>query len=244
MGEVLHASYSGYFPFCIRNGIPAGSENYYQFSTTLRDLMKIFWVVKEYEISVPGLAYTETVKMGEFFTNVSLVPDAEPPVIWYMPPFAREEDYVCFSERQFEFVSGDPQYAPGMGNLQVLPYLSYIRKSFGTNRLVEVSFITGAPGLTTPEGIARVDENFYPLFYSEIIKTPFPAQNNFWLRTLPTLFGPSSFYVDFFGLAQIPLNYVLDPAFSGFNGSNIILTAKSYWSYGGTWDETTGELLN
>ena len=49
MGKVLHASKSGYFPFCLP---PLQSEGLYHFTTaTLENAMRAFWILRSFSIT-------------------------------------------------------------------------------------------------------------------------------------------------------------------------------------------------
>jgi hypothetical protein len=49
MGKVLHASKSGYFPFCLQ---PFSSEGSFHFTTaTLENAMRAFWVLRSFSIT-------------------------------------------------------------------------------------------------------------------------------------------------------------------------------------------------
>lgn len=52
MGKVLHASYSGYFPFCIgtADSSKIGQYKPYPISMSLEDIMKAFWRVKTWRV--------------------------------------------------------------------------------------------------------------------------------------------------------------------------------------------------
>ena len=78
MGRVLHASYSGYFPFCINNPeiialyqeeIDQGNDpmDGLTFRGSLEQLMYMFWVVKTISVSFSGTDDTGS-SFAEFFT--------------------------------------------------------------------------------------------------------------------------------------------------------------------------------
>ena len=56
MGRVLHASYSGYFPFCISKDetIAVGPGTFYPIAMRLKDIMLAFWRVKTWKITDNG----------------------------------------------------------------------------------------------------------------------------------------------------------------------------------------------
>lgn len=69
MGRVLHASYSGYFPFCLEEFVPSPFiQNYYFNTYDLNVAMKTFWVYKkisfsgEFDVFDPNTLETRTEK--------------------------------------------------------------------------------------------------------------------------------------------------------------------------------------
>lgn len=95
MGRVLHASLSGYFPFCIIEATSpssVGAGTSYPVGMTLENAMRLYWIVKRYKITTPG---------GTAFSYSDFLP-------FSMSPPEREEDLICplFSGRtKYGFVS-------------------------------------------------------------------------------------------------------------------------------------------
>ena len=55
MGKVLHASKSGYFPFCISPNIEYPEEQ-----VSLIEAMKFYWRIKKYKFTMPSSSFTVT----------------------------------------------------------------------------------------------------------------------------------------------------------------------------------------
>jgi len=53
MGRVLHASYSGYFPFCLSEGDPnsVGAGTAYPLGMSLENAMTLYWRIKSYRLT-------------------------------------------------------------------------------------------------------------------------------------------------------------------------------------------------
>jgi hypothetical protein len=77
MGRVLHASYSGYFPFCIEEapepteeGSAIGSGTNYPLGMSLENAMKLYWRIKKIKLITPrasATALAESTKQSEEF---------------------------------------------------------------------------------------------------------------------------------------------------------------------------------
>lgn len=51
MGKILHASYSGYFPFCIVEDSNVGPETYYPVGLTIQKAMDLWWNIRSWQIA-------------------------------------------------------------------------------------------------------------------------------------------------------------------------------------------------
>jgi hypothetical protein len=97
MGKVLHASYSGYFPFCIidRDFVPTNSVggSFYPVGLTLDQVVALFWRVKKWT-----------------FADVFLGKSSPPFSLFGSPE--NEEGFVCASGFSYQDIFyGD--FAPG-----------------------------------------------------------------------------------------------------------------------------------
>ena len=52
MGKVLHASYSGWFPFCIASGGTTGQGTDYPLGLSLAKAMELYWKVKQWRVEL------------------------------------------------------------------------------------------------------------------------------------------------------------------------------------------------
>lgn len=70
MGKLLHASYSGYFPFCISSGgIPPQSYNTITDEIPLQDAMDIYWNIKSLSLNI-SINTSWTFKFYPFYPSL------------------------------------------------------------------------------------------------------------------------------------------------------------------------------
>ena len=88
MGKVLHASGSGYFPFCIQetDSITEG------FIGTLEQMMTIYWRVKKWKIAMSGVGL-----LNEFFSSREIPFNGIAYEMTRITPQQTEESIVCSS---------------------------------------------------------------------------------------------------------------------------------------------------
>lgn len=218
MGKVLHASYSGYFPFCTEQGTPSSSKEY--LSLTLLEAMTLFWRVKTWELKVNGeLNYTTgslekiTYDNEEFFeceaTGTSI---------------ATEEDFVCVQDADnFKFLTAgrlNQLYTFRDGDTISGSFRHYFDFSFTTldKRIITdgsnffVNFFSGLPS-----GVVTKDEDLFP--------------NN------TKIVG--SYSISFGGFTKS--GELLGPEGDNVSGNlSLQIRAKEYWPYGGTYNTETG----
>jgi hypothetical protein len=107
MGKVLHASKSGYFPFCLKNTTPY--EDWPEWSqetfigVPLETAMYWYWIVKTWLVSVPEISYSQNASSiyGDFLSSIPV-------------PIAKEEDIVCGYDF-LQLTGYDPDFDPGSG---------------------------------------------------------------------------------------------------------------------------------
>ena len=204
MGKVLHASFSGYFPTCIIDGIPTPSQDY--LSLTLEQAMALFWRVKTWEAKATGSFQDPSLSANIIFTSSSFA-DMTPSIT-----IEQEEDFVCKGNETFNF---DREGATAT-------------LDFGEGGEF---FVTG--NITFQHifsSIKRDGSTYYPKFYISFINA---------------LTSPSFFYSAKIGTYKITyLEYVIEGDLFGPNGSAgsalIEINAREYWSYGGTYNTSTG----
>jgi hypothetical protein len=206
MGEILHASYSGYFPTCIIEGTPTPTEQY--LSLTLEQAMALFWRVKTWRAKASGSFHDEVLEATIAYTSSSFV-DMTPNVI-----VDEEQNLVCYGNRTFYFErdatatitpdeSEDPYDGDGTINFQY--NFSSINKG-GSTYYPYVLFGSINSASSTDGGGAKIGT--YKITY---------------------------------------LNFEISGDLFGSDGSSgsasIQIDAKEYWSYGGTYDTSTGSRL-
>lgn len=208
MGNVLHASYSGYFPFCIEDGDSSqvGPGTFHPISIPIEDIIKIYWRIRK--INAAGPVFDPIGEADVQYFESDLFSLSTPNL---------EEEIVCNKYGAF----------------------------FSCSEIVVMGQIFDAINIEfcsislTDSHILRVGNLYYP----SIICSGTGATNNgntvyFGLSFLSpgwTQVGD----IDFFGYS-IPL--YKDPTTSElpYYGS---IYATQYWSYGETWDTTTGARL-
>jgi len=94
MGKVLHASGSGYFPFCLTRGVPpeTGRGTDYPISLSLTKYMSWWWKVKTWTLT-GNSSYVETAESGALInisTTIGLIQDE-----YYTSNIPSEENLVC-----------------------------------------------------------------------------------------------------------------------------------------------------
>lgn len=98
MGQVLHASYSGWFPFCLSPQEPPIFEDgstYYPLGLSVTDAMLFYWRISQYNLyaNKPSVSYNKTKQ------------------IYRSPAIATEEQLVC--ESAYTIIANDPDFDPG-----------------------------------------------------------------------------------------------------------------------------------
>lgn len=87
MGKVLHASYSGWFPFCVTesDGSNVGEGTEYPIAMSLNESMYLYWKVKSWQVNIT----LDTTTASFPFERRG---EGDP-----MPNPTKEEDLVCYS---------------------------------------------------------------------------------------------------------------------------------------------------
>lgn len=204
MGRVLHASYSGYFPFCIgtADSSKIGTFKPYPIAMELDDIMKAFWRVKKWKVN--GIILNNKVAVPTYLKNGIPIQITE------------EKDLVCADGFSFLVFEEDEEGYPD-------------RCEFFLDRLSE--------GYT----VIKQDNSFYPrLMFGFIYVKPGEdaetvSSEEDW-NTAPSI--ESSGTIDFMGYQITGFKVTGNGSYTG--GS---ITPEEYWSYGGTYDTSTGEPL-
>jgi hypothetical protein len=189
MGKVLHASDSGYFPFCIADGAPEDCP------WTLEKAMQTYWRVRTWTFSASGIV-RDNLDPGTFpFSST---------ITGITSELTLEEDLVC-GENIFSFFGG----------------LRY------------EAFIDFNGQVKTSGGLYDSGLNGFVLDYTtDPLEFAFNA--NF----------SSAFSISILG-ANIPISMVYSSSVGSFTviSGSATLTPTLWWSYGGTYDTSTGQRL-
>jgi hypothetical protein len=105
MGKVLHASKSGYFPFCLKNTTPY--EDWPEWSpetfigVPLKIAMYWYWIVKTWIVSVPEISYAGKAPSiyGSYLSSTAVT-------------ITKEEDIVCGYDF-LKLTGNNPNFDPG-----------------------------------------------------------------------------------------------------------------------------------
>lgn len=220
MGEVLYASQSGWFPFCLRNqntgaAIPP-DPRWFPSPIRLEDAMRWYWRVRKWKIQVSK-------DNGEFgiFTDTKFVehPNIGVSFLSQAAPIEREEDYVCKPISYLGLLAYNPDFDPGSGE-----------NDFGCR----IYFATDPDNVFNDWGIYRkpapeeqIDSKDYDFYYA-----------------LNFVYGEIGGVDLSAGTHTTSINYPDGPdeikmEFSEVNFIKIY--PERYWSYGGFYNEATGE---
>lgn len=215
MGKVYHASYSGYFPFCIKpleenpeyiarvieEGRPDAGEpgSEWPIGLTIEQVMKLFWRIKTIKMEAEGLSGTKNLT---YFKNTQTPSFTEP---------TTEEELVCMNYK------------------------------LSTVGLVENSNPDTIQAIIELEGAClRIENNirlYYPRIGIDSIQTL--SSNSSSTYTIPIYNYTQQGSYNLLGFGELPL-FTLS-----YNDGPYPFTIMphKYWSYGGTWDEDTGEAI-
>ncbi|NDC25737.1 MAG: hypothetical protein EBZ49_16625 [Proteobacteria bacterium] len=227
MGKVLHASYSGYFPFCLKEGQPpeTGIGTSYPISLPLNQYMSWWWKVKTWRLTGTSVG-NETANSGDnfnYWTTTSLNDDEQ-----WTSGIEKEESLICSSTRFIgDFTNnigfnGESLYQENGGTPSTIVFSNNWRLSFLSSDV----YLDG--------------KTIYPnMIVSGWFNSQFPGDQKVQEQVDPYSF----FYID--GI-QIPCYINWFPAWTPYGdwawtGSQIFnLDPLEYWSYGGTWNTSTG----
>jgi len=219
MGKVLHASKSGYFPRCLVD-TPALPRDSNYIIGGIGEVMTLFWRVRKWEISVIGTL----VKTGDEF-----IFSGTPNELFANPAVEKEEDLVCFNSQDKFYTLFESEIVP-WGTRNGQPFINignlFVGKGFPIDPY------------NTFEANAIVKNG-------DIYKLPFVWYiGGIPLLSDPLVFGwvPISTYTfDVLGVSTAPRT-LYGP--DGYSGSvTAVVSAKEYWSYGGTYNTSTGQPL-
>jgi len=221
MGKVLHASKSGYFPRCLVDspGLPR-NDNY--IIGGIAEVMTPFWRVRKWEISVSGSLSNEDEEATFIFNGIRHELSTTSPV-------EKEEDLVCFNSED-KFYVAFRSAAVQWGTLNDAPYNSF------ANLLVGAGYFSPPYNTFESNGIVKNGDIYKLPFFWGIQGIPLVSDtlDEGWVAV-----GTYTFEV--LGVSTTPRTLYGPSDFSGSVTS--IVSAKEYWSYGGTWNTSTGQPL-
>jgi len=229
MSKVLHASYSGYFPFCTQQGTPSSSKEY--LSLTLLEAMTLFWRVKIWEVKVTGqLNFTYQEAPEGRLQSITYPNDSFFECEARGTNIATEEDFVCVQDADnFVFAS--------------IGRLASVFSFYDDPDTIPNSFIQFFQfRFTTLDELIITDgSNFYVNFESSIpaaASVVTKDEERFPENT--KIVG--SYSISFGGFTKNGNLYGPADGDESVSGDLLLeIRAKEYWSYGGTYDTTTGE---
>jgi len=202
MGKVLHASGSGYFPFCIQESTSPACV------FPLETIMKIYWRVKRFQLTGSGIGT-------------------------YPPPF--EDITGTFNFNPVEI----PQtYANSEENL-------VCASGFSFNRSPDFGGIVLNQYTANKNNLNLFSLNFTASFSDDGIRNSLGGENGFNAFYGPYATTIPSTSLNIFGVnmpVYITIDGLPDDAYMG-GDLQLTLTPLEYWSYGGTWNTSTGEPL-
>jgi len=220
MGNVLHASGSGYFPFCIS---PITDPSY---QVPLVDAMDWWWRIKSYKVSAP--ASTVTVRDNESFDQpiyVTSFPQIDS-IFVPRPSTTLEEEIVCGPRRDnlsFQFAGTQTVDPPPQGSPP-----SY---SVSLNINYDVGLITEGNIAQQPYTLGIYRSTSMSGAYGILAGSTNAICGTLIVKTTKSL-------VQTFNI-QFPISET-----TLLSGTiNILIEPYEYWSYGGTYNTQTGAPL-
>ena len=217
MGKVLHASGSGYFPECIIEQEP--DPQLPCVATTLTEAMALTWRVRKWEAKVSGIIHDLSDGFSSAFNGAWRDSNSS-------SPFDKEEDIVCFG---------------GNSHTENIPFNVFVTTnnpdlepfSFEANlQFIHGNTFTGLP--PSDRKVYRVGDIYYP--YIDIRSFLIFASTYYYFAKLGT------YKITFAG------EEITGDIFSGYSANftgtmSVEIRAKEYWSYGGTYNTSTGQPL-
>jgi len=244
MGKVLHASKSGYFPFCIKERTTenVGPGTRYPIGLSLEDAMRAYWLIDALTIESSTFSYVTPINfhMGEASAFDFVISQQ----VYFREKFASEESHVCYPREvspPFDYLGTTSFFCDSFDYISIPPYLYTIQwaVSIGPQNPGEAAIIKDGDlyyhNIIASPAIVLIDKpEGDPSDYSFLATTNIQEQT-------PGSYVQSSGNFNFFGLGTTPL-YKRTGTFQ-FGDANFSVVPQSYWSYGGTWNTETGELL-
>jgi hypothetical protein len=221
MGKVLHASGSGYFQFCI------GPITDQSIQVPLVDAMDWWWRIKSYRASAP--ASTVTVRDNESFDQpiyVTSFPQIDS-IFVPRPSTTLEEEIVCNPPKDdlsFQFNGTQTKDIPPMSypvGIVIQHFVSFLGSGFGIEgNITQPPYTCGLLRSTSMGGEYVISAgSTHAICGTLTIKT-----TKSLVQTFNILF-------------QLPETTLISGSI------NILIEPYEYWSYGGTYNTSTGDPL-
>ena len=238
MGKVLHASYSGYFPFCTEQGTPSSSKEY--LSLTLLEAMTLFWRVKTWELAFSGevnYTYPEGTLLPGLIQSIAFFNDSFFACETRGTNIAAEEDFVCVQDAD-NFFFATIGSIPSIISFYQSEYIPYPPQNNSGKHFFRLEF-------TTNNRIKTSDPNFFVTF-ADIFSLPNALIGLKDLEDFPEMSKTiGSYSISFGGFTKNGILYCtadgVGPQGEILSGNvSLQIRAKEYWPYGGTYNTETG----
>jgi hypothetical protein len=241
MGKVLHASYSGYFPFCIEQGTPSSLQE--NLSLTLLGAMTLFWRVKKWEVALGGelnYTYPEGTFLPGLVQSITYPNDSFFVCETRGTNIATEEDFVCVQDAD-NFIFASIGRIPNIISFYQSEYFPYPPMDNSFIQFFGLRF-------TTNDRIKTSGSNFFVRFES-MVSVPSVIVGTKDLENFPEMSKiVGSYSISFGDFTKNGILYGTADGEAQRDGSisgdvSLQIRAKEYWSYGGTYNTETGQPL-
>ena len=204
MGKVLHASYSGYFPFCIGTADQSKIGKYkpYPISMSLDDIMKAFWRVKTWRVKgllLDSIATPQYLDRDGDFIEIT-----------------KEEELVCAVGFGFVITKDDEDGYPDRAEF-------YLWKVNETSTVI------------------KKNNSFYPRILFGFEYFTLSGSNEIASSELDWNTSPSTEDAGTIKFMNYEISGFKITGNTSYVGGSI--TPEEYWSYGGTYNTSTGQRL-
>jgi len=227
MGKVLHASKSGYFPRCLSDSSELPRDSNYIIGG-IQEVMTPFWRVRKWEISVTGSFSDGGLTQWDFNGTAN--------ELFGNPVIEKEEDLICFNSQDKFYISFSSGYV-SWGTLTTI--VEQGQPPITEPLILEAPLYVGLGYLFSPyntfeaNSIVRNDDVYkLPFFWG--IQTFSLLSDSLDQGWIPV----GTYTFDVIGVSTTPRTLYGPPNLSG--SATAIVSAKEYWSYGGTYDTSTG----
>lgn len=225
MARVLHASSSGYFPFCIAREIDPdpdiGNRREFPWGIPLNDLMAIYWRVKSWNIIGTN--------KGDVFLNKIVEPSRYNRKTGEQYIATSEEEIVCGDLMDIIGVADPDNFLANSVSFRFGWTIGFFNPAIKMKKSGELFF----PRFNLEAFYENRDDAGGILDYGEAV-SPFTSYSGVSLVDSGTI-----------TIEALNFSYII-PTFKGVDNSsygNGFIKAEEYWSYGGTYNTSTGQPL-